>query len=66
MTYVLIFVGGVIGILGVGYGLDFIGKFIPLRIVDTVAIIALAFWFRWVLKDIIKEAVSEAIRANKD
>ncbi len=66
MGYALAFVGLVIGALVISFGLDFIGKFIPIRLVDAAAVIGVLFWLRWVLKDLIKEAVSEAIRENKN
>jgi len=66
MLYIIIFVGAVIFALLFGFGMDFIEQFIPERIFDTALIIGGFFWLRWALKDVIKEAVSEAIRENKD
>ena len=66
MLYIIIFVGTVIFALFFGFGMDFIEQFIPKRIFETALIIGGLFWLRWALKDVIKDAVSEAIQENKD
>ncbi len=66
MGYVLMFVGAVIFALVFGFGMDFIEQFIPKRLFDTALIIGGILWLGWALKSIIKDAVSEAIRENKN
>lgn len=66
MGYILMFVGMVIVALLFGFGLDFVEQFIPKQLFEVGLIIGGLLWLRWALKDVIKEAVSEAIQENKE